>query len=507
MSEPKVISGEFNKLRKILGKPVEQRIDQLEHRMDVIEECLKALPTAEGVSAVLPEAVRIGVRKGPDLATTLSPVMESALDQSIVRNKDKVANALYPLLGAMVRKYVVEGVRDAMESINVILARALSFEGLNWRWESFRTGIPVSQIAFKHSTVFRCEHVFLIHNTTAQPLFHLSVPDAVEADQLVFAGMIGAITDFIKDAFFRKEAIGLRSIGLGELTVWFEEGPMATIALVIRGVPRPFLRDRLKEASEELQDRYPMELKNAMVDDVSSLSYDSLLRGILLQEPRKTREKQQRFGRIITIGMAVSLVILGAIGLGTVLHARSRDLHFERFISEVKNSQDVLITDYGKRKDGKYFVTGVIARPTSTAVLPVEDFGFRKDEVEVKLNDRMFAVDQSNRSKLLQNFLNQLNQLDGIPWPADGSPAARAWLEKTTNRIANAYLLGQELGHPFIVVIEHPGNLKAAAQKLSGQIAWRLYLQGIYDRHLMRTLSVDNQPGVLRVLQEKTTGD
>jgi hypothetical protein len=63
------------------------------------------------------------------------------------------------------------------------------------------------------------------------------------------------------------------------------------------------------------------------------------------------------------------------------------------------------------------------------------------------------------------------------------------------------------LGRPFIVLIKHPTNLKASADKLAGQISWRLYLQGVYDRHLVRTLAVDKQPGVLRILQEKTAGE
>src|SRR5262245_46960261 len=279
MSGPNIVAEDFNRLRKILAKPTAERLDQLEYRLDCIEEWLKAPPTAENVSAVLPEAVRIGARKGPELATSLGPIMESALDQSIARNEEKVVDALYPLVGAMIRKYVNAAVRDAMESINMILARALSLQGVKWRLESLRTGVPVYRIAFKDSLVFRCEHVFLVHNKTAQPLFHLSIPDAMEADQLVFAGMIGAITDFIKDAFLRKEPIGLRSIGVGEFTVWFEEGPLATIALVIRGEPRPFLRHRLRTVSENLHDQYPLELRNAMVDEVSLMSYDSLLRG------------------------------------------------------------------------------------------------------------------------------------------------------------------------------------------------------------------------------------
>src|SRR5262245_4943172 len=121
MGEPDVISEEFSKLRRILAQPTAQRLDQLQQRLDSFEESLKASPTAENVSEVLPEAARICVRRGPDFSAALGPAIESALDQSITRNRDKMASALHPLVGAMVRKYVAAAVRDAMASINMIL--------------------------------------------------------------------------------------------------------------------------------------------------------------------------------------------------------------------------------------------------------------------------------------------------------------------------------------------------------------------------------------------------
>jgi hypothetical protein len=507
MSERNVIAEDFDRLRTILSRPTAQKLDEVERRMEVVEQHVNGAPTAEGVSVVLPEAVRISGRKSQDLGTALTPMVESALDQSIARNKDKLGTALYPLLGTMIRKYVVEAVRDAMESFNMILARALSMEGVRWRWESWRTGIPVTRIAFKKSMVFRAEHVFLVHNKTGQPLLHLSAFDAMDVDKLAFAGMVGAITDFIKDAFLRREPIGLRSIGVGEFTVWFEEGPFATIAVVIRGEPEPFLRFRLRTISEQLHARYPVELKNAMVDEVSLLGYDAMLRGVLLQQPRRSREKLRRLGQIAVIAISAVMLTAAALGLNNYMRASARDTRFNDFISRVKTSDGILLTDYGKRPDGKYFVSGIVASPTAPAVLPVGDFGFRNDEVDVRLINHVFVVDQSNTNEPARNFQDQLDQLDGTPWPNDGSPEARTWLRNTTNRIANAYLMGQALGRPFILVIEHPRNLKASADKLSGQLGWRLHLQGVYDRHLIRTLPVDDGPGVLRVLQERTVGE
>jgi hypothetical protein len=287
-------SVEFNRLRKILAEPTSQRVDRVEDQLASLEERLEASHRAEDVSEALPEAVRIGARKGPELANTLGPIVESALDKSIERNTDKVASALYPVLGAMVRKYVASAIRDAMESINLLVARAMTLEGMRWRWESARTGVPVDKIAFRHSLVYRCEHVFLIHNKTAQPLFHLTAAETIEADKLAFAGMLGAITDFIKDAFLREEPIGLRSISVGDFTIWFEEGPLATVAVVIRGEPQPAIRYRLRNVSAQLHEHYSSELENAMVDEVSLLNYDALLRGTLVQKTREEHKQKRR---------------------------------------------------------------------------------------------------------------------------------------------------------------------------------------------------------------------
>src|SRR5215510_14292615 len=123
-------SAEINRLRKILAVPTSQRVDEIDDKIASLEKRLKGPPNAEDVSEVLPEAVRIGARRGPELANTLAPVMESALDKSIARNNEKMAMSLYPLLGGMVRMYVSAAVRDAMESINLIVARAVTLEGI-----------------------------------------------------------------------------------------------------------------------------------------------------------------------------------------------------------------------------------------------------------------------------------------------------------------------------------------------------------------------------------------
>src|SRR5262245_44719577 len=103
MGKVNAASKDFNTLRRILLRPTAQRLDELERRADAIEQHGKIPPTAEEISGVLPEAVRISARKSQEFATVLSPVVESALDKSITRNPERMVGALYPLLLPMIR--------------------------------------------------------------------------------------------------------------------------------------------------------------------------------------------------------------------------------------------------------------------------------------------------------------------------------------------------------------------------------------------------------------------
>jgi hypothetical protein len=223
-----------------------------------------------------------------------------------------------------------------------------------------------------------------------------------------------------------------------------------------------------------------------------------------MQQRRPQPGKRKHSARLVMGAAGLILTALIIVGVSNYLHERFRDARFDRFISQVRRSDDVLITDYGKRDDGKYFVAGFATG--SMPVLPVGDFGLKPDDVEVRLINHVFAVDHSNSGLQLQAFRDHLDQINGTPWPTIDSPAGQAWIESTTDHIANAYLQGRALGRAFIVVIEHPRRLKPAADQLSGRIAWRLYREGIYEPHLVRTLAVDAAPPVIRVLEERTVG-
>src|SRR5207247_2929733 len=77
-------------------------------------------------------------------------------------------------------------------------------------------------------------------------LFRSAAEDAASQDPQLVSSMLVAIQDFVRDSFSGAEQQGLDTVRLGELWLWCEPGPFATLVAVIR---------RSEEHTSELQSR------------------------------------------------------------------------------------------------------------------------------------------------------------------------------------------------------------------------------------------------------------
>jgi OOP family OmpA-OmpF porin len=194
------------------------------------------------------------------LAETLRPTVEDALRASIQKNPQVMAEALWPILGPALRHAISRAWREMIETLSEILESGLSLRGLRWRWEAFRTGRPVGEIALLHSPIYQVEQIFLIHQKTGLKLLHVADPSVDVRDSAVIAAMWTAIRDFVEDAFDASSGNTLGIIRVGEFTLWLEPGPRALLAVVIRGQPRPALRAVLQRALEQIHCDFGREL-------------------------------------------------------------------------------------------------------------------------------------------------------------------------------------------------------------------------------------------------------
>jgi OOP family OmpA-OmpF porin len=244
---------ELTELRELLFGGERRQIDELRRRLDTAEI------TPEELAEKLPQAIVQRASRDRQLGIALAPTVECAISESVRRNPHEIATAIFPVLGPSIRKAIAETMAGLVNTINRAIEHSFSPQGIRWRVESWRTGVPFAQIVMRHSLVYRVEQVFLVHSETGLLLAH--VPEGTSDDADLISGMLTAIGDFVNDSFEPKRAGELRTFAAGDLTVLVEPGPQAYIAAVIRGQPPETLPVKLQTTLEtiHLQWSYPLE--------------------------------------------------------------------------------------------------------------------------------------------------------------------------------------------------------------------------------------------------------
>src|SRR5262249_59213241 len=122
---------------------------------------------AGGRAEKTPQAIVKRSARDRQLGIALAPTVENAIRESVRRNPREIATAIFPVLGPAIRKAIAETMSGLVNTINRAIEHSLTPQGIRWRFESWRTGVPFAQIVMRHSLVYRVEQVLLVHAETA----------------------------------------------------------------------------------------------------------------------------------------------------------------------------------------------------------------------------------------------------------------------------------------------------------------------------------------------------
>lgn len=317
------------------GRPIDERLRELDPRerqnLDALAKRMRgARLTPRLVGETLPEAVLIGDEGSRPLSRSMTGITERAIAASVEDNPEALSTALFPIIGAAIRKALNKMLAEMMESMNSGLERAFSFKRLGWRFESWKTGTPFVEIVLRETLRYRVEHVFLIHSKTGLLLREASPPGVVSPDSDMVASMLEAVREYIKDSLALAKTDAVQSIRTGSYALLVEDGPYASIALFVRGSPDPSLRNAAQEAVETIHLRLGSRLKSFSGDVGPFEEADPALRRCLLSQD--TRAPGGKPVYAIVALSAILLAAMTAVGFG-IAAARSREA-FERALDE-----------------------------------------------------------------------------------------------------------------------------------------------------------------------------
>ena len=332
----------FSHLRQLLLAPEQSELERLKDRLD------KYILEPQDVGRVLPDAIRLRAKQDSRLLASMIPITQEALSLSIKQSPQLISDSIAPILGPAIRKAIAHAMRGMVQSLNQTLEYSMSWKGLQWRWEAFRTGKPFAEVVMLHTLRFRVEQVFLIHKKTGLLLHHVMAEGVSGQGEEVISGMLTAIQDFVRDSFGQKQDDSLESLRIGDLTVWIEQGSGAILAGVIRGAPPMELREVFQESLETIHAQFS-ELLQAFKGDVTSFEEARLPLEDCLQAQFEKKSK----GLPLVFWILLGLLL---IGLGMwAFQARSDQQQWTQLLERIGQEPGLVVTSVEEQGSGSIF--------------------------------------------------------------------------------------------------------------------------------------------------------
>lgn len=341
-------------LRQLLIAPEQEKLDEAERRIRVLEERKTAVSAGE-LADLLPDAVVERSGRDTKLASALAPTVEETLRGSIRRNPQPIVDAIFPIIGPAIRRSIAEALSSTLESVNRVMENQFSFQGLAWRIEAIRTGQSFSEVVLRNTLLYATQQIFVIDNDSGLPLAYVSRQAGESADGSLVTSMLSVIQDFVRDSLGGDSADSLESIEYGDLTILFEPGPRATLAVVIEGSPPRTVREDLQELIEEFHLRYRVELEEY---DGDPSIFDKAV-PLLSTYLKVQRDESGQTGKKTLV--LFGLLVFG-LGLLSFFYWQSR-VKWNDLVDRVDAVPGIRVTE--TMRDGKYRIIRGLRDPLS----------------------------------------------------------------------------------------------------------------------------------------------
>ena len=173
--------------------------------------------------------------------------IRNTVKQGIRNSKDEFVDAIYPIVGKMVRKYVRAQFDTFLDDVGDRLENGLSPKWWINRIKGLFGGVSKSELLLRESISYKLEEVFFIQHNSGLLLAAYSRNNTIDLDMI--AGMLTAIKSFVGDAFAQKNEQNddLESISYGSYKVMLTNFHSYYAASVVSGIMNNTQKEQLED--------------------------------------------------------------------------------------------------------------------------------------------------------------------------------------------------------------------------------------------------------------------
>jgi hypothetical protein len=178
-----------------------------------------------------------------EMPSTLGPTITKTLKEQIENSKEQVVEALYPIMGKMIKRYIQNEMKLLSEKINNNF-NVFSFNNLKRKIKSRVSGVNQADLLLNELNDATIEEVFIIQKGSGLLLGNYSNTEVI--DKELVSGMLTAIKSFTEDAF-NKGGQNLETIEYELFTLHIQNFHSYYIAAAISGAYTQSFENKLED--------------------------------------------------------------------------------------------------------------------------------------------------------------------------------------------------------------------------------------------------------------------
>ncbi len=151
---------------------------------------------SEKVNPIVDDKLEAFVKEIPK---TLGPTITKTLKEEIKNSQDAVVEALYPILGKMIKKYIQNEMKMLSERINSQVQSSFSVKTWQRKFKAIFSGVKEEDIILSDLVKPKIEQIFIIKKDSGILSGSYSKKETI--DKNMISGMLTAIKSFVEDAF------------------------------------------------------------------------------------------------------------------------------------------------------------------------------------------------------------------------------------------------------------------------------------------------------------------
>lgn len=228
----------------LLSEEHEKQLELLQEVEKLREEIKIRKKLEKNIGPILEERIDELRRKFPE---EFGPVITKTIRTQIAESKDEMVDALYPIIGKLIKKYIQKEIELLAERIEKQMSNTFKgglFGGSNKK---------KAQDAVKNSMPAELNDVFVIQNQSGLLIGSYSKHKLIDKDMI--AAMLTAIKQFVEDAFSKGNQ-NLEWIEYETYKVYIITFKRISIACTISGVPdkqyKTDLEDQVMDFTKEI---------------------------------------------------------------------------------------------------------------------------------------------------------------------------------------------------------------------------------------------------------------